>query len=558
MALNLPLLLVVSVSLLILMPVGILVLGSFSGGGLGDPFQFSLKNYLEAFTSKESFELFFNTLSFSVGTMLLGTGIATVLAWLIVRTNTPMRRLAELIPIMPLVLPPMMDNIAWIFLTSPRAGILNKVLEEALGLQQPLFNSFSLPAMIWVMSLSNVPLAYLIISAALTSIDPSLEESSDISGASRMRTFTRITFPLVRPAIFSAGILVLISGLRAFETPTLMGAPAGIDVYVSRIYDVMEMDIPPNTGLATAYASLLLVITTMAVGIYVWYTRRGEKFRVITGKAHAAKIIDLGRWRWLGLGAVLTYFIVAVIIPFSVVGVMSFMPYFNYLALKNFFGSITSMNYNAVVAHPFLQNGLGNSAILGTSTATIAVLVGAMTAYIIHKSRIPGRKFFELIGTIPIAFPGLILGLGLLWAFYYLGLGISGGLLTVQLGLLVFFLPYALRATSGAIVQIHSELEEASLIHGASWSRTFRSVTLPLLKPALASGFIYIFIQSFREVGAVIFLARGATRVASVALFEYYRIGEWMNLAAGAVVYALLLLTIVLVGKYVFRIRLRL
>ncbi len=553
-----PIVLSFGIAAFVAIPMGMLILGSFSSSQLGEPFSFSLLNYEKAFADKYFVPSLTNTLIFAAGATVTAIVIATLLAWVIVRTNTPMRRFAELFPIFPLLLPPMMDNIAWIFLVSPEAGLINRFLEDAFGLPK-LFNAFSVPAMIWVYGLSSVPLAYLITVSAFTRMDPALEEVSTISGAGSLRTLRVVTLPLMMPAILSAAVLTFVSALRAFETPALQGIPAGIYVFVSRIYSVMELSVPADVGLATAYASLLLLITLTGVALYIWSLRRAEKFQVITGKGYRPRVIDIGRWRYAALGFLALYFFFAVALPFTVVGLMSFMPYFSYSLLKeNFLGTITTLNYQRISEHPLVTQGFLTSTWIGLISTVAVILLGVITSYVVYRTKVTGRKALEMIGTIPIAFPGLVVGLALFWTFFYLPAQIYGTPLAILLALIVFKLPIALRTMSGAIVQIHSDLEDASTIHGASWWRTFANVTLPLLKPAMAAAFLYLFLSAFREVGAVILLSTPGVTVAAVSLFNYYGTGQWMELAAGAMVFSVVLLAFVLVGKYVFKMQFRL
>jgi iron(III) transport system permease protein len=195
---------------------------------------------------------------------------------------------------------------------------------------------------------------------------------------------------------------------------------------------------------------------------------------------------------------------------------------------------------------------------VGVASAILAVGIGFITSYLVYRTKLRGRKVLEIIGTLPIAFPGLVLGLALLWTFFYLPGRIYGTALAVLLALLVFKLPIALRAMSGSVIQLHQELEDASRILGAGWIYTLRRVTLPLLKPALASAVLFLFISAFREVGAVILLAGPDFNVAAVTLFNYYGTGQWMELSAGSLLYAAILLVVLLTSRYIFRIRLRL
>lgn len=558
MGLKLPILIAVSVAAFIMIPIGMLIVGSFSSSGLGEPLVPSTINYEKAFSDKLFLPSLVNTLIFAAGSTILAISVAVGMAWIVVRTDTPMKRFAEFLPIFPLLLPPMMDNIAWIFLISPRAGIINRYLQDTFGIQ-PLFNAFSLPAMIWVFGLSQVPLAYLIIASAFTNLDPSLEESATVSGSGVVRTFFRITVPLMVPAILSAGVLTFVATMRSFETPTLQGIPGGVFVYVSRIYSAMSLSTPPDTGLATAYSVVLLAITLSAVGLYLWSLKRVSKFQVITGRGYRPRIITIGRWRYATLGFVFFYFVVAVLLPFFVVTVMSVMPYFSYSLLsENLFESLTLRNYIRILDHPLITEGMFNSAWFGLSSAFLCVFIGFVTSYIVYRTKVRGRKFLEAIGTIPIAFPGLVIGLALLWTFFYLPGRIYGGPIAVILALIVFKLPIALRSLSGSIVQIHHELEEAARVAGGSWAYTFRRITFSLMKPALAAVSLFLFLAAFKEVGAVILLSGPGTIVAAVALFNYYGTGQWMALAAGAVVYSIVLFAVVVAARYIFKIKLRL
>ncbi|MBI4258882.1 MAG: iron ABC transporter permease [Thaumarchaeota archaeon] len=557
MGLTAPIILAVSVAAFIMVPIVILILGSFSSGDLGDPISPSLDNYYGAFSDPLFVPSFYNTIVFALGSTFLAIAIAITLAWIIVRTNTPWKRFAELLPIFPLLLPPFMDNIAWIFLTAPKAGIINRYLQDAFGIQ-PMLNAFSLPAMIWVYGLSQVPLSYLIIASAFTALDPAHEESATMSGGGIFRTFSKVTLPLMMPAVLSAGILTLVATLRAFETPTLMGIPGGVYVYVSRIFSAMQLSTPPDSGLATAYASILLAMTVFAVVFYMWSLRRAEKFQVITGRNYRPRILEIGRWKYIAFAFVMLYFFVAVFLPFMVVGLMSFMPFFSYTLLAgSFVESFTLRNYEIVLRHPFVQEGLLNSAGVGIASALLAVGIGFLTSYIVYRTKFKGRKMLEVIGTLPIAFPGLVLGLALLWTFFYLPVRIHPAI-AILLALIIFKLPIALRAMSGSVVQIHQELEDASKIVGAGWAYTFRRVTIPIMKPALASAALFLFFSAFREVGALVLLAGPGFNIAAVTLFNYYGLGQWMEVSAGSLIYAAILFVVLITSRYVFKIRLRL
>jgi iron(III) transport system permease protein len=548
---KIPLLISLLVASLVLLPLAILVVRSFTTGGLASNLGFALSNYCSAYGDPRFLPTLLNSLTYAGGSTVLGLGVAVAIACVATRTNTPFKGLIEIMPLIPLLMPPMTDNIAWIFLLAPRAGILNNFLAETLGIRTT-FSAFSLPAMIWVYGLSLVPLMYVIVLPAFATMNPSFEDAARLSGASFLKTLRSVTLPLTLPAILSAGIVGLLQGLRSFETPALQGIPGGVLVFVSLIYEAVESDF--NYGLAVAYSTILLITTSVAVWFYVRVTRTREKFAVVSGSGVKPRVSDIGRWRFVALAFVMTYFVVAILLPLVVVFINSIIPTFNYDFFKTFYMHATPDNYLEVFGHPTFVNGLINSFFIALGTAFIVLTCGAVISHIVHVSGVRGRQVFEAIGTIPLGVPGLILSLGLLIA--YIGTPVYDSVLGILLAFVIFYLPYGIRIISGALVRVHKEMEEAALVHGASWGQVFTRITLPMLKLALASGFFYIFIAAYREVGAAILLTGPGVNYGAVTLFDYYRSGQWAETAAGSIIYFVLLLIFVMVGKYVFRVKL--
>ena len=548
---RLPILLSIIVAGLVLLPIVNLVVSSFTTVRLGARTEITLSNYYAAYAEPRFIPTLVNSIVYAGGSTILGLSIAIALAWIVARTNTPLKGATQLMTVFPLLMPPMMDNIAWIFLLAPRAGILNKFLSETFGIQSGL-SAFSLPAMIWVYGLSLVPLMYLMVLPAFLMMDPSLEEAATISGASLPRTFATVTLPLLLPAVLSAAIVGFLHGLRSFETPTLQGIPAGIPVFVSLVYEAAELEF--NYGLAVAYSILLLLITLTLVWLYVRVTKMGQKYSAVSGRGMKPKLVHLGKWRFVTLAFVLSYFAIAVILPFIVVIITSLIPTFTYDFFKGFISHMTSDNYTTVLRQPAFINGLVNGLLIGLATASIVMISSATMSHLVHRSQTPGRKIFEAIGTIPLAFPGLVLSFGLLLA--YIGTPLYNTALAILASFIIFNLPYGLRITSGALLRIHKEMDEAAVVHGASWRAAFTKITLPLARPALVSGFFYIFLAAYREVGAAVLLTGPGVSYGAVTLFEYYRLGQWAETAAGSVIYAGLLVTFLLVAKYVSKIRL--
>jgi len=535
----------------IITPVLVVMWRSFTTGKLGFTVGLNLTNYLRVFTDRDLVPMLSNSVIYAGGAALLGTGLGASLAWIVARTNTPGKGLVELMPLYPILMPPIMKNIAWILLLAPRSGILNGMLQQFLGIDTLVFNAFSMAGMIWVFGLACVPLGYLFLLPVFLSFDPSLEESAYIAGSKPVRTMFKITFPLALPAFTSALVLNFLRGLRSFETPVLQGTPGNIKVFVSRVYDSMALEF--NTGLATAYSVVLVVMSIITLYFYIRATRFSERYATITGKGYRVKVIDIGPWKYLTFAAVLLYFLAGIVIPFIVLIVVSMIPYFDYDTFMRFPFNAVLTNYYTVLRHPSFMTGLYNSLILSVTIAIVTVLTGIVMAFTIYRTRAAGTKVFEFIGTLPLAFPPLVLSVGLLIIF--IGTPLYNSLWALGLGLFVAYFPYAFRNASGAIVNIHKELDEAAWVHGARWRHVFFKITLPILKPSVGGALFYIFIEAIRNVDVAVLLTSPGKEYGPVTLFEYFRVGQWAEAAAGGVIYLIILIVAVSVAKFAFKMK---
>jgi iron(III) transport system permease protein len=527
------------------------MLRSVTTGKLGVAMGFSAENYLRVFSDRDIWSMLNNSIIYAAGSAALGTGLGAMLAWIVARTNTPGKALVELMPLYPILMPPIMKNIAWILLLAPKSGILNNMLQQYFGATGLFFNAFSMAGMVWVFGLACVPLGYLFLLPVFLSFDPSLEESAYIAGSKPVQTMLRITFPLALPAFLSALVLNFLRGLRSFETPVLQGTPAGIKVFVARVYDSMALEF--NTGLATAYSMVLVALSVITLIIYVRTTRFSERYATITGKGYRVKVIDIGPWKYVTFLAVLFYFLVGIAIPFSVLIVVSMIPYFDYETFMQFPTNAVLTNYYTVLKHPSFVTGLYNSLTLSLTIALVTVLAGLIMAFTIYRTRAHGAKAFEFIGTLPLAFPPLVLSVGLVIIF--LGTPLYNSLWALGLGLFVAYFPYAFRNASGSIVNIHKELDEAAWVHGARWRHVFFKITLPILKPSVGGALFYIFIEAVRNVDVAVLLTSPGKEYGPVTLFEYFRVGQWAEAAAGGVIYLVILIIAVSIAKFAFKMR---
>ena len=542
---------------LIIYPVSFLLYGSLWSDDPGDPGYFTLKNYITAFSDPFTVTLLTNSFTYALGSALLAVSIGSILAFIAVRTDAPFRRQFRFLPFLPIVLPGFVDNLAWVYLFSPRSGLANVMFRDFFRItdvEVAFFNIYSMAGMIWVMGISLVPTAYLVISAAFAAMDSNLEEAARVVGSRITTIIRKITLPIMLPAILSVFLLVFIIAFESFETPAMIGLPARIDVFMSEIYRAVVGSIPPNYGLATAHAMILLLITVSLIFLYRRAVRRGEKFQVITGKGYHPRIIHLGKWRYLGTGILASYLVVHIVLMFSTVVLLSLQPFWN---PRDLLSNITLKHYYSVFDRSDIVQSLLNSWIVCGAAATIVLLMAAMISYISRRSTFRWKGLLEGVGTLPIAFPGFVIGLGFLWTFLTLPLQIYGTLIVIVLAFLVKYLPHGIRFTAGAVAQIHRDLEESSSITGAQWTTTVRRITLPLLGPAMISGWVYVFVISFKELSSIIFLITPRNEVLSTTLWDLWVNGSVEILAAASVLLTVLLWAIVGVSIGIFRLRLR-
>jgi iron(III) transport system permease protein len=442
-------------------------------------------------------------------------------------------------------LPGVLEAIAWIFLLSPKFGYINVALIYLFGLDAPPFNVFSLPGMIWVHSVGQVPLAFLMMVAAFKSMDPSLEESAMMSGANTFQTLRRVTLRLLMPTSASVLLILFVRTLESFETPAIIGIPARIYVYTSEIYLAFN-EYPPDYGRGAALAVGLLVLSALGVRLYSRSTREGKRFQTVTGKAFRPREFDLGRWRWAGFAFLLIYFVVVVLLPFLVMLWASFLPFFATPSLAAL-QKLSFENYHYLATFRPFWNAMTNSIMLALMSASGAMILTSLIAWIVYKSRLPGSWLLDFLAFVPITVPGIVLGMALILFYVAFPIPIYGTIWVLLIAYVTRFIPYGMRASSGAIMQIHSELEEAAGTSGASWWQTFWRVTLPLLRPGFVAGWIYIFIVSFREFSTSILLATGESRVLSILLFTMFEQGQVTVVAAIGILMILTLLMIVAV-----------
>jgi iron(III) transport system permease protein len=536
--------------ILALIPLCFLFWQSFYTPQVADtPAMFTFGNYRIAYGSPETLRTLGNSLEFALGAALVSFFIGTVLAWIIERTNTPFRKLFYAITIVPLIIPGILFTISWIFLASPKIGVLNVALMSIFGLSKPVFNVYSMGGMIWVDGLHYSTMAFLLMSAAFRGMDPSLEESSLMSGAGIARTMWRITLRLGFPAVVSTLLILFVRALESFEVPALIGLPVKLQVFTSSIYEAIEQ-YPSQVGLASSYSMLLLLITSVGLYLQSRVASRGGKYTTMSGKGFRPRQMDLGGWRFVTASIFVVYFLLIVALPLAVLLWSSLQKYYRSPSLAAAH-HLTLDAYRYIIHLPALRTAVVNSLLLSFGCATAVMLLSAVICWIVVKTKLPGRWLLDNLASLPLVFPGLVLGLSFMIVSLKVDIGIYGTLWILLLAYITRFMPYGMRYTNTSMIQIHKELEESAAMSCATWSSTFYRIVLPLLKPGLMAGWIYVLIVSIRELSSSILLYSPGSETVSIVIWELWQNGQYVELSALSVMLIFVLLALVSLAQYI-------
>jgi len=469
-----------------------------------------------------------NTLLVGFGTTALAVLIGGVLALVLVRIDTPGRGVLEQCVILPLYITPLLTAIAWSWLGSPRGGLINLIGRDLLGVDQ-LVNLHSAGGVVFVAALAYVPLPFLLIAGALRAMDPTLEDSARIHGASAASAFARITLPLVLPAALGSAMLVFVQAMGLFSVPAVLGMPTGFYVAGTEIYRLIN-NYPPRFGQAAAWGFLLLAVTALLVWAQAVLLQR-RSFVTVTGKAFRPRVVSVGRVRHALAAFAWIYVTAAVILP---VATLLWASLVNFLTVDLKLMAFDLRHFRYVLfTYPKTYLAAQNSLLLGIATATVVCVLGLFIGWVLVRTRSRARGFLDQVSMMPLALPSIVLALGLLWT--YVGaswLPVYGTIFILLIAYVTHFLPFGVRAASGALRQLHPELEDAARVSGASLFKTLRLVVLPLTRPTLAAAWTLLFILAIQEVSASILLYTSRTTVLSVAVFDLWEAGNVNALAA--------------------------
>jgi len=541
---------------LVLVPLSFLILGSFSTARL--PTDFSLEtmgwvNYLKVYTDPDTYALLGNTVIYVAGSALLGISLAVTLAWLVERTNMPGKVWIYAGVPMTLAVPGMLQAMAWVLLLSPRIGLINKSLQNLLNLDRAPINVYSLGGMVFLEGLRLVPTAFLMLVPLMRSMDPTLEEAAAVSGARPLSAARKITLRLLAPGLVAVMIYQVMTALEVFEIPGILGLPAGIYVFSTKIYAIIRSaTFMPVYGQANALAMVYLLIAVVTTYFYARMISRVEKYTIITGKGYRPRLLDLGRWRYPALALVFLYLFLAILLPFLVFAYASFLSYLQTPSLAAMKG-MTLKNYRFLTQYGEVGDALKNTILMVIMTATATVLLSFFVSLVVVRSKFWGRKLLDQLAFVPHAIPGIVLGIAFFWVFLKIDfIPIYGTVWAISIGFTVSFLSYGSRAMNASLLQIHKELEEAAYVSGARPWRTLLRVFLPLMMPTFVGVWIWVVLHAVRIAGLPLILYEGPrNQVLSILIWNMWDQGYVPAVAAIGTLLMLTLLLLTLAVRYI-------
>ena len=537
---------------LVLYPVAMLLLGALTNtnpvvDGFG-VFDLSLDNFVSVLGNANVHHALANSLIACTGGTALAVAIGLAFSWIVVRTNTPWKGFIGAASLVPLFVPPLVAGVAWSILGSPKSGLLNTMMKW-IGLDWRI-DLYSMAGLIVVFGMYYAPYVYMFTASALRNMDPSLEEAAEIAGVGPVRTLFTVTFPLVAPAIISGMLLSFIVMLGIYGIPAVLGAPANISVLTTYIFKLTNWS-PPLYSTAAAVAIILMVVT----GVLVLLQQRvlaGRSFITVAGKAFRPRALDLGPWRWLTLVLALLYLVIVVVLPTLALIVAAFRRFLFIPDAASLFDMrhYSLVHFESIFDNPLTIRSIWNTMEVGLVTAVLGGLLAFAIGYTVHRGSVPGRRAIDLIATLPVAIPGLVIGVAYLWAWIGLPGGLYGTIWILALAFIARFMPDTMKALSTSFLQIHRELEEAAWICGRGRLGTIRSIVLPLARPGTIAAMTLLFILAIRELGSSLFLYTSETTVMAVLLLDYYEGGNTGKTAAFSLVQTVLLAVLIGVASW--------
>ena len=531
---------IVAVAVIVLSPMLMLTVGSFRSeppGATGA--SWTLRGWRSAYGNSDTVRAMWTTIRITVLSSLVSTFLALSMGWIVARTDTPGRTLIERLVFVPLLLPGVLMALAWSIVGSPRTGIISDYLEKLPGVGPEAFNISSEYGLIFVFGIGLAPLTFFLITPSLKAMDHTLEEAAVAAGAGRLRTVVRITLPMVAPAILGGATLSAIRVMESLEIPALLGQPAGIEVFMTRIFFAMRFTPFPDYAAATALGIAIVVITGILVYLQARYIRM-RSYVTVGSRGTNAEVVGLGRWRYATAAYCWLYLFLTVAVPVGVVIIGSFE---RFMGLYEW-NDLTLDNWREAFENRHLRSAIWNTLVIALASGFIMTATSAGLAYLIARSRSKLRWALEGMSWLPWSMPGVVLGVGLLWTYSFVPGGFYTSKWVLVIGYVTVLLPLGVRQCVAAISQIDPQLEEAARSSGSGPLRLATRIVIPLILKTIIATFLFGFVIGVREVGLpALLVSPGNEVLGSLTLYA-----QLEGRATDAAVYGVVMLTFSLVA----------
>ncbi len=498
--------------LLVLLRTGFLPDGAIP---LASP-DFTLDQYRAVLSARGTIGLLRNTFIYSAGSVLMGVLIASACAWLTERTDVPCRVTIRVLMFTWMTVPPLVIGFGWILLINPSNGALNVLVKWLFQMELSPFTPFTMESMIFINGLAVVPTAYVMISGLFRNMDPKLEDAAFALGVSRLTILRRITMPLLTPGIVSIGIFLTMATIQSFDLPLILGLTAQVPVLSTRIYTLSSAESGiSNYGLAAAYGTMFLLLAALLMWIYFRTTRMSERYWVVSGKAFRPRRLSLGVWRYPALGGIAAYFVL-MLLPILILLWTSLFPFYRVPSFADI-GQMSLGAYSRVLDTSLVKRALVNTVELLLFSATITVFIAGLVSWFSVRTKGWAGKALDLLSFSPMAIPPIVMGIAIL--VIYLRTPLYGTIWVLVIGYVTVYLPFATRAISSGLSQIHKELEDAANVSGATWWTSLRRIIFPLLLQQSVNAWLWIATHAARDLSFPLLLMTTSNVVLASAIW---------------------------------------
>jgi iron(III) transport system permease protein len=484
---------------------------------------FTLENFQRLFTDPVFVDPLVTTVIIATSASVICCAAAAPMGWLVARTDMPLRGTVRVLVTASFVTPPFLGAIAWELLAAPNSGLINKAYRAATGagLDEHLLNIYSLGGLIFVISCYTFPYVFVLIANALDRIPGDLEDASSILGGRTWTTARRITIPLAMPALLAGALVAFLQAMTLFGSPAILALPAGFHTMTTKIWSLFQY--PPKPELAAAASLPLLVLTVILLRAeHMILGRRG--YSVVGGKQGDPRLVKLGWLKWVALTLVFCLLMFPVFLPYGAL----FNAAFSRVASQFIsFSNFTLHNINFVFFElSATKLAVKNTFILGILSATIGTILALVISYVTTRKAIAGYRALGFLATAPVAIPGIVLGVALFLTYARPPFVLYGTLWILLIAFVTIALPAAYQQMQSAFRSVHTDLEDASRILGATRLRVLRDITAPLLRTSVIATWCFIFVGVMRELSAAIMLFTSETKVISVLIFDLNESGD--------------------------------